>query len=75
MPPWSTAPGQFTSLHTLSVDCASKACGDFEALGRMRHLRRLQLSQFSFADEAFARGLGLCHSLEVLHLHSQQVRV
>lgn len=66
--------GQFTALHTLSVDCASKACGDFEALPLLTHLRRLHLAQFSFADEAFREGLGRCWKLQALHIESQQVR-
>lgn len=65
--------GQFTALRTLSVDCGGKACGDFEALRLMKQLRRLRLSYFSMADEAFAQGLGCCHGLEALYLDSQQV--
>jgi hypothetical protein len=41
----------------------------------MRHLRQLHLAQFSFTDEAFEKGVGLCGSLVVLHLDSQQVCV
>lgn len=66
--------GQFTALHSLSVACGSKACRDFQALGLMKHLRQLHLAQFSFTDEAFEKGVGLCQSLVVLHLDSQQVR-
>lgn len=73
--PPSPPPGQFTSLHTLSIDCAAKACVDFEALRLMPHLQRLHLAQFSFADEVFAVGLAHCVTLEALHLENQQVRV
>lgn len=66
-------PGQFTSLHTLSIDCASKCCVDFEALHLMKQLQRLHLAQFSFADEVFAVGLSPCVTLEALHLENHQV--
>lgn len=64
--------GQFTVLHTLSIDCCGKACGDFEALPLLKQLRRLQLTDFCMGEGAFAHGLGCCHSLEALHLDSQQ---
>lgn len=68
-----TNTGQFTALHTLSVDSASKGCGDFAALQHMRSLRRLHITQFSFGDEAMQVGIGQCRALEVVHLESQQV--
>jgi hypothetical protein len=66
-------PGQFTSLHTLSVHCASKSCSDFEALPLIQTLRWLQLSQFSFDGDAIRRGPSRCLGLQALHLDSQQV--
>jgi hypothetical protein len=64
---------QFTNLHTLSVDCQSKGCVDYEHLALLPALRRLRLCQFSFTDDAFAAGLGRCRGLQVLHLEGQQV--
>lgn len=65
---------QFSSLHTLSVDCVSRDCLDFEHLRLLPQLRRLKLCQFSFADEAFEQGLAHCSGLQVLHLECHQVR-
>jgi hypothetical protein len=64
---------QFTNLHTLSVDCQSKGCVDYEHLALLSALRRLRLCQFSFTHEAFAAGLARCSGLQVLHLEGQQV--
>jgi hypothetical protein len=65
---------QFTNLHTLSVDCQSKGCVDYEHLALLPALRRLRLCQFNFTNAAFAAGLGRCSGLQVLHLEGQQVR-
>jgi hypothetical protein len=65
---------QFTNLHTLSIDCQSKGCVDYEHLPLLPALRRLRLCQFSFTEDALAAGVGRCSGLQVLQLEGQQVR-
>jgi hypothetical protein len=70
---WHPPTGQFSALRTLSVDCVSKGAGDFEALRCLHQLRRLQLLQFPFSDDALATGLAHCCGLVALHLEGSQV--